>query len=297
MASSISSERVLVLGGTCAIGRSLKARLGDRAVATHRGKGSANWPCFDALSNAVEPLLDRYGPFGHAMILFAESNPDRCARDPVAARHLNVERTVAIIDVLLAHDVTPVFTSTESVFDGRKGAYVEDDSPNPLMTYGRLKLEVERYLAERPATVVRVARVVGTTPGDRTLFMNWLDDIAAGRNIRVAADNRFSPIHVDDVAEGLVRLVDRDLTGLFHLGNPEGMNRLEMLETLAHAWQAAGRRVDGRIESCRFSDFTTLEPRPLDSTMIPTKLVAATGLGIRSIETICRQAVAAARNG
>lgn len=293
MASSSSSDRILVLGGSCAIGRALKARLGERAVATHRGKGPEGWPRFDALADPVDPLLDRLGPFRHAVVLFAESNPDRCAKEPEAARRLNVERTVEIVDRLLARGVTPLFTSTESVFDGRKGAYVETDPPNPLMTYGKLKLEVERHLEGKQALVVRLARVVGTTPGDRTMFTGWLGDIAAGKTIRVAADNRFAPIHVDDVAEGLVRLMDRGLTGLFHLGNPVSAGRLEMLETLLDAWRRAGRTFSGRIEPCRFADFPTLEPRPLDSTIVPAKLIAATRLEIRSIETICRQAVAA----
>lgn len=293
MASSSSSDRVLVLGGSCAIGRALKQRLGARAVATHRGKGPEDWPRFDALTDTPDPLLDRFGPFRHAVVLFAESNPDRCAKEPEAARHLNVERTVEIIDRLLARGVTPVFTSTESVFDGRKGAYVETDAPNPLMTYGKLKREVERHLEGKPALVVRLSRVVGTTPGDRTMFTGWIGDIAAGKTIRVAADNRFAPIHVDDVAEGLVRLMDRGQTGLFHLGNPESAGRLEMLEMLLAAWRRSGRDFIGRIEPCRFSDFPTLEPRPLDSTIVPAKLIAATGLEIRSIEAICRQAVAA----
>lgn len=296
MASSSSSDRVLVLGGSCAIGRALKARLGERALATHRGRGREDWPRFDVLADPLDPLLDRLGLFRHAVVLFAESNPDRCAKDPAAARHLNVDRTVEILDRLLARGIIPLFTSTESVFDGRKGRYVETDQPNPLMTYGRLKLEVERHLEAKPALVVRLARVVGATPGDRTLFTGWLADIAAGKTIRVAADNRFSPIHVDDVAEGLVRLMERGLTGLFHLGNPEGAGRLEMLETLLAAWRRDGRSFAGRIEPCRFADFPTLEPRPLDSTIVPAKLVAATGLEIRTIEAICRQAVAA-QNG
>jgi dTDP-4-dehydrorhamnose reductase len=297
MASSSSSDRVLILGGSCAAGRALKRRLGARAVATHRGSGPSDWPLFDALTDDVGGLLDRHGPFRHAVVLFAESNPDRCARDPVAARRLNVERTRAALDRLLAAGVTPVFASTESVFDGAKGDYVESDAPNPLMTYGRLKLEIERYLAEKPALVVRLARIVGTTPGDRTLFMFWLPDIAAGKIIRVAADNRFAPIHVDDVADGLARLMERGLTGLFHLGNVEGMNRREMLERLIEAWESGtGGRFSGRIEPARFADFPTLEPRPLDSTIVSAKLIAATGTPIRPIAQICREAVAAMKD-
>jgi len=296
MASSISSERVLILGGTCAIGRALARRLGTRAVATHRGQGPAHWPLFDALTDELDPLLDRLGPFDHAVVLFAESNPDRCARDPEAARRLNVDRTIAHLDRLADRGVTPVFTSTESVFDGAKGAYVEEDAAHPQMTYGRLKREVERHLASRPALVVRLARVVGTVPGDRTLFTGWVPDIAAGQEIRVAADNRFSPIHVDDVAAGLALLMERRLTGLFHLGNPEGMGRREMLERLIAAWREAGGSFEGQVVACRFADFPTLEPRPLDTTMVPAKLIAATGLEIREVDAICREAVAAYRD-
>ena len=289
----MSAKRILVLGGTCGIGRALKAKFGDRVVATRRGKGPADWPRFDASTDEVAPLVERHGPFGHAIVLFGETNPEKCFRDPAGTRELNVVRTVRILDDLAKHGISSVFTSTANVFDGRKGSYGESDPPNPETAYGRQKVEVERHMDGRPGSVVRLSRVVGTAPGDGTIFTSWLGEITATKTIRVASDNRLSPIHVDDVAEGLVRVAEAGLGGIHHLAN-QGMGRLEMLEALLGAWKAAGRRFDGKIETCRFADFPTNEPRPLDSTMVLSPAIAATGLRLLSVEEICARVVRAA---
>ena len=63
-----------------------------------------------------------------------------------------------------------LFLSSDQVFDGAKGWYVETDPVNPLNVYGETKAEAERIVLQNPRhSVIRVALNAGTSQtGDRS---------------------------------------------------------------------------------------------------------------------------------
>lgn len=288
-------RRVLVLGASSFVGERLVARLGpEAAVGTYCRRPVPAAIHFDAERMDLAGVVDRPDEFSHAVILLGNTNPDACARDAAASRQLNVTSIEAIIDRLRAWGVMPVFLSTEAVFDGEKGHYVETDDVNPLMTYAAQKVEVERYLAETCPRflIVRLARVLGSGRDDGTLLTGWLAQVERDETIRCAHDNVLSPIHVEDVTDALVALIRGACTGVFHLANPESHTRLALLETLVAEYRRHHPR-HVAIAPCRLADFLTLEPRPRDISLNPAKLMAATGLRPRSIGATCREVVGA----
>src|SRR4051812_20510760 len=60
----------------------------------------------------------------------ALSKSPACQANPSLARKLNVEVTQGLAE--LAADIPLLFFSTDLVFDGQKGAYIETDQVNPL---------------------------------------------------------------------------------------------------------------------------------------------------------------------
>ena len=50
-----------------------------------------------------------------------------------------------------ARDLPFVFLSSDQVFDGTKGNYVEPDEVNPLNVYGQTKAEAERIVLQNPS--------------------------------------------------------------------------------------------------------------------------------------------------
>lgn len=292
--SPVPFRRALVLGGASFVGQNLLTRLGvERAAATWHTRSIAGpWDGmnFDALATLPSALAPVAAGCSHAVILLGNTNPDACARDPAASQRLNVEVIKDIIDQLDHWNIMPVFMSTEAVFDGRKGHYTETDPPAPLMTYAAQKVAVEQHLAarNRPYLVVRLARVVGSRRADGTLFSAWLEQIEKGETIRCAEDHVFSPVHVDDVTEALVRLMAGGASGLFHLGGPEALSRLAMLERLLHHYRAGGGTFCGSVQPCLMGDFPTAEPRPQNISLVSAKLDAAIGFRPRPMGAVCR---------
>ena len=87
----------------------------------------------------------------------------QCEEKPVLARQINVEATQRLAE--LAHDIPFVFFSSDQVFDGTQGGYVESDRVNPLNVYGQTKAEAEQVVLQNPAhSVIRVALTAGTSP-------------------------------------------------------------------------------------------------------------------------------------
>ena len=131
----------------------------------------------------------------------------------------------------------PIYASTEYVFDGTHGAWRETDEPHPSTQYGIQKLEVERRLLADPrrSLIVRLSRVVGTERGTHSVLGPWLDEISAGKTIRCATDQVFSPADVRDIAGALIRLAGSGATGLYHLG--EDRSRSAASDCCACCWR------------------------------------------------------------
>jgi dTDP-4-dehydrorhamnose reductase len=232
------------------------------------------------------------GSVSHAVVLLGDTKPESCAADIQQSHAVNVESIKSVLGQLSAWGVKPVFTSTESVFDGTQGGYAESDTPYPILTYGRQKVEIEEYLQERfeEFLIARLALTFGSLPGDGTIFTGWLDSIEAEETVRCAYDQVCSPIHIDDLVEALVRLIELDCNGIFHVAGPKAHSKLQLFQILL-AELGDDLSVEPKVVPCSIHDFKVLEKRPLNVSMRPDKLVDATGVNISDVHAACREMV------
>ena len=281
----LSVTMILILGASSFIGRHLFGAFGpSRAIGTYCGRPVAGGRYFDATRMRVADVLPREAAVSHAVLCFAEPKIDACKADRQRSEALNVRAAIAAIDGLLDRGVTPVFLSTEYVFDGTRGGYTEEDPPNPTTVYGGQKLEVERYLARRTAgfVVLRLAKVFSADPEDATILSEWFRQLRNGETIHAAADQVFSPIEVRDVVAAVEAVIRLRLRGTFHVATPEAWSRLAMLRLLM---ECSG--MEGRVIPCRLEDLRFLDHRPRDLSLDPGKLLRATGVTFRDVRSGC----------
>lgn len=286
----IASKKLLILGACGFIGRHMFARLGpDRAIGTYFTNPLEGGVYFDALTQDIAEIAAP-DDLWHCMILYADPHPDSCERDPDASNALNVESTKRVITRLVEWGVPLTFASTEFVFDGTMHEADESTPPNPIMRYGRQKVAIEDYLSTQypnePWTVLRFGKVFGSSPQNEKLFTGWIEALEKGETIRIATDQIFSPIHVDDVVTGCLKAAEDKVRGLYHLCGTQAFGRHELLEmTIASVLRY--RNVQPRIETCSIDDFDLLARRPKDVSMRPDKFIGATGLSITPTQQIC----------
>jgi dTDP-4-dehydrorhamnose reductase len=288
-----SGRKVLIIGASGFVGRHMFGLLGpERAIGTYHDEPVDGGLLFDVRHAGLADVIEDPAAISHAFVLFGDTHPDSCMKRPENSRAVNVVGTKRVVDQLNAWGIPLTFTSSESVFDGRRGNYTEDDAPNPIMLYGQQKLDLEKHLAAIGGgyTVMRLGKVYGATPFADKLFSGWIKAMAASETIRCAGDQVFSPIHVSDVVAGLLLAAEKRATGLFHLCGTKAFSRIELLRmTVAEVEKHIP--VTSEIIECSIDDFDLLEPRPKNVSMIPAKVVKATGLAIKPIEPICRDMV------
>jgi len=295
MNASQAASNLLVLGGSSYVGRHLLPRLApDCYTATYARNPIPGGVRFDCVTMRLEECIGDLARFDSALILLGDTEPDSCVRDPARSEAVNVDGTKAAINDLAAAGVRPIFISSEFVFDGRQGNYGESDPPNPILLYGKQKLQVERHLETtlEDYAILRLAKVYGATAGDGTLFTNWLAPVVEGGRLKCASDQFFSPVFVDDVVDTLLSVVNRRMCGTFHLAGPHRLSRMACLQTLIDAIIAL-RPVDLITEPCRINDFNFPEDRPLDVSMCIDKLDAELGFRPLTVSAFCRRLAAA----
>lgn len=290
------TPRYLIVGASSFVGSRLYHVLGRRkAVATFNRRPVDGGVPFDARSmRLADVVLKQHHGLTHAFILLGITEIDACARDQAGSAEINITGTKRIIDDLLAHGIVPVFASSDAVFDGTRGMWAENDPVNPVLTYGRQKVEVERYVLARAGTglILRLGKVVGTTGDANDMLSDWADKLAGGAEIRCARDQVMSPLAVEDAVMAFIDLAESGRSGLFHVCAPDPVSRLEFLETFAREL-ARHRKLEPRIVSCSLRDFQFAEARPLNNSMSARKVHAALGRELDDYRTICRKAAAA----
>jgi len=154
----------------------------------------------------------------------AYNQVDVAEKEPQAAFQINA---LAVRNLALACrqvDAQLVHFSTDYVFDGTaRHPYVEEDPTHPLGAYAVSKLAGELYAQAYldRALVIRTSGVFG--PGGlataRGNFVELMLRLAASPNpIRVVEDHVASPTFAPLLASRTIDLVERNFSGLFHIG-------------------------------------------------------------------------------
>lgn len=179
--------------------------------------------------DAVDYILDAAQP-DWLINCAALANLDACENDPDLAKRLNTDVPRQLARACKARGVSFVHISTDAVFDGEKdGFYAEEDKPNPLGVYARTKLEGEwAALTENPKAVVARVNFYGwSMSGRRSLAEFFFHSLTEHKNVSGFTDITFCPMLVNDTGRTLVKMLQRGLSGLYHVVGPQAMSKYQ----------------------------------------------------------------------
>ena len=208
----------------------------------------------------------------------AVTDVDLCERDPALAGLINRDTVgwMAATGIPVAH------VSTDYVFDGEAGPYLEDAPTRPLSVYGATKLESERLvLSQSPRSVIaRTMTLWGRGKGAKTSFVDFVrTSLQAGKTIRIVTDQWGNATLAEDLALGMWKLIAGGHTGIYHVAGTEWNSRYQWAEAIADHYGLD----KGLIQACLTADLRQAAKRPLKSGLRTDKLIAATGFRTRDV--------------
>ena len=212
----------------------------------------------------------RDGERGVLVNCAAYTNVERAEDEPDLALLVNERGAVNLARAAHENELSFVHVSTDFVFDGfKEGAYAEDNEPHPISVYGETKLAGEdSVLAENPdALVVRTAWVFG--PGGANFPVKILEAARTRPELKVVTDEVGSPTYTIDLAAGIVGLLGKQASGIYHLAGAGSCSRLELAQEIL---KLAG--LETPIEPVTSDAFPTKAARPLNSVLDCSKAAA-----------------------
>ena len=184
---------------------------------------------------AVDSVLDAARP-DWLIHCAALADLEACEADPSLARRLNADLPGDLAAGCSKRGIRLVHLSTDSVFDGTKdGVYTESDLPNPPGVYSATKLQGEHNVlsANPDAIIARVNFFGWSLNGKRSLSEYFFNNLSAGRQCNGFTDIWFCPMFVGDLAETLVRMLEKNLSGLYHAVGSEALTKYDFGVRLA----------------------------------------------------------------
>lgn len=171
-----------------------------------------------------------------------------CEENPLLAERINVHGTEVVARSALKGGLNLVYISTNSVFDGTRGNYREEDSAIPRHVYGQTKKRAEELVLQVGGLVLRTVpygfhRYL-PVQGRRPNILEWaFQALRSEERVPGYVDSWLNPVSVADVAMVVEECLKADLRGLYHLASRRMISKYEFVCQVARVFRLNGDRV------------------------------------------------------
>jgi len=217
----------------------------------------------------IETIIENYKP-NIIINTIAHSSVDLCEEDHFIADKLHIETTKKIANVCAKINSKLIFLSTDAVFEGKLNKqYVENDVTKPINYYGETKLKAEKIVLNTSSNnvVLRTAVIYGFH--EKSRFTNWiLDYLKNGKSVDPFSDQFNTPTLVDDLVKAILKIIENNISGLYHATGKTCVNRYEFSKLLAKKFSLDETLIHPvtKFEKKQYA------PRPISTCLNSTKL-------------------------
>lgn len=228
-------KRLLVTGASGLLGINLALRESTRwdvtGISNSHRLTSVPFKVISADLSAdgtIQPLIETNRP-DVVIHCAAMANIDDCEKSPEKAALINSVVPGRLAEVCSKRGIKLVHISTDAVFDGIVGNYLETDTPHPLSVYARTKLDGEKAVLDvfPQAVVARVNFYGWSLTGKRSLAEFFYNNLSAGIPVNGFTDVEFCPLFVNHLVDLLMNLAKSLHSGVFHVVSPVALSKYE----------------------------------------------------------------------
>ncbi len=196
-------------------------------------------------ADAARELLQIYQPewVVHAA---AATSLEMCQDDPEMAFRLNSDMAGYVAEAAREIDAGLIHISTDAVFDGQQGNYVETDETHPLSVYAESKLAGELAVTEahHDAAIVRTNFYGWNMQPKQSLAEMFLGLLEARERCRGFTDVSVTTILVNDLVQVLLKMIGVGVSGTYHVGGGECIRKYDFGIRLAETFELDGSLIE-----------------------------------------------------
>ena len=199
-----------------------------KVIGTNYNKNSSDEIHFDITNmDSIVSCVKKYSP--QVIINCAANvNVDDLENNEKLAFSINAYGAENIARVCKNNKIRLLHISSDAVFDGKKGMYVEEDVTNPVNIYAKSKMLGEKLISKNLENYVIIrTNFYGFHKQDKFLF-NWIlsklknNEIFPGFN-----DVFFNPLEVTNLSKMIYELSEKNFCGILHLSSDEIFSKFE----------------------------------------------------------------------
>ena len=168
----------------------------------------------------------------------ALTDVDYCESHPEEAFAQNVQASINVAEMARDLGSYMIHVSTDSVFDGEKGAYSEHDPPGPINSYGKSKLAAEQMvLKSYDHSCILRTNIFGWSATARKSMAEWMIGVLKrGEALTALKDVIISPLLTDDLSDVIFELCCLEYHGLIHIGSTDSCSKLQIARIIAETF-------------------------------------------------------------
>lgn len=227
----------------------------------------------------------------HAVVATMPYSVDQCFLEREESWLANVDNTKMLIDWLVEQRIQPIFLSSDYVFDGRRGHYSERDHTTPHSQYGKQKLAVEKYIKCQTDNylILRLGKVVSEKLP--SLLTDFVTKIIKNETVNLATDQVLGLVHLDDVIFSLRGLLEKNISGTYHIANGQSVKRHEIYNEIFTKMHQCDNRLLNNAKYVELKDIAFVEPRPQNTSMTNKKIQRSLNQNFLSNDEMFQMAV------
>ena len=197
----------------------------------------------------------------------AYNNVEFAQQDNTKAVLINKTAVANLIEETKKYNAKFIHFGTDYVFDGTKNdLYIETDRTNPLNEYGKSKLAGEQEaLKYNNSLVCRLSWVIGE--GQQNFLYKLSGWLKNNKTIKVSEDEISVPCFTFDIVNTIIKSIDKDLSGLYHLTNSGKCSRYELAKEFVEL-----NKFDNELIPVPMASFNSKVQRPLQTAMSNKKI-------------------------
>lgn len=191
----IAPKKILFTGGSGLLGSEFKKLLPEIKYPSSREFNITNYA-------QMENYLKKEGEVQLIIHAAAFTSPPKVDQDPLKALEVNIIGTSNVVKLCIKFGIHLIYISTDYVFKGDKGNYKEDDPLYPVNKYAWSKLggECAVRLYDK-SLIIRTSFGPNVFPYEKAFIDQWT-----------------SRESVSVIANKIMKLLDREITGIIHIG-------------------------------------------------------------------------------